>query len=207
MSKNYNLIRSKKALEKNFIDFDEVYEDDSEEPLKVDLGGRDINVPVIIPSPELKAVVNKINNKNELKRQEAEQRLNKRKRETNLSRANISPIDIKDYETRIYLWLMDGWTIKRITDELTNKFGIATDATARRLINRVRNSYTLVEDGDMEELKARYLEMYGDLYSRSLAKKDLITAKGILDSVVKLQGLVTNKVEGKIENTFTVDFN
>lgn len=115
------------------------------------------------------------------------------------------PVTDRDIEARIYLWMIDGYTTKRIIDELY-KVGIKTEHTARRLIGNVNRSCSAVTKQDMEELRVRYIEMYSDLYGKAIGKKDYATARNILDSVVKLQGLVIKKVEGKVVENFTVEF-
>ena len=119
----------------------------------------------------------------------------------------IQPISRKDYESRVYLWLLDGWTPKKISDELIANYGVRNETAASKIIRSVTYSTVMVETTDMNELKARYVEMYGDIYRRALEKKDYGTAKNILDSVVKLQGLITKQSVSRIENVFTVDFN
>lgn len=117
----------------------------------------------------------------------------------------IKPITEKDIEARIYLWMLDGYTTKRIVDELF-KIGIKTEHTAYKLIGNVNRSCAAVSKKDLDELRVRYIEMYSDLYTKAIAKKDYATARNILDSVVKLQGLIVKKVEGKVVDNFTVEF-
>lgn len=120
---------------------------------------------------------------------------------------NVRCVTDKDYEARIYLWMLEGWTNKKICDQLQNNYGIPTLKKAKRLVNNVNRSYRIIDQKEAEELKSRYLEMYSDLYRRALNKDDLSTARNILDSVTKLQGLATKKVDKNVNNTFNVDFN
>lgn len=162
------------------------------------------------PTNEVKLMVKKIEDKVKHKKEDlirsmeiSEKNRNNQKKKNNRALA-ATPLD---YQNRIYLWTLEGWTTKKIVDTLVGEYGVRSTYAAEKLVKMVRQSYTLIEKEDIDELKAKYLEMYSDLYRRSIEKKDMATARNILDSVVKLQGLITNKVEGKIENTFTVDFN
>ena len=119
----------------------------------------------------------------------------------------LLPVTEKDYEARIYVWMIQGWTVKKITDELILNYGIKSEVTAERLIRNVNHSCSSVSVKDMDVLRSMYIETYFDLYRKAIEKKDYATAKNILDSVVKLQGLITKRTESRIENVFTVDFN
>jgi hypothetical protein len=119
---------------------------------------------------------------------------------------NLSYISIKDFENRIYLWFIDGWSNKKISDELMNNYGIKNQKTINTLIGKVNKSMRVKYEDDAQILKTRCLEMYNNLYLRALEKKDILTANKILDSIVKLQGLAIHRVETKVENTYKVDF-
>lgn len=110
-----------------------------------------------------------------------------------------------DFLRRIYLWYMDGWTPVRVKEELITEYG-KSESEANSLINACNRNYGKIAKEDMNEARGRYIEMYGDLYRRALEKKDYATARNILDSVIKLQGLLVNKVEAKVENIYTIEF-
>ena len=115
------------------------------------------------------------------------------------------PVSSRDFETRVYLWLMEGWSEVKITAELVTTYG-RSEASAKKIIENVNKSFCSINPAEVNILKSKYLDMYGDLYTRALEKKDLAVARNILDSVVKLQGLVTKRSESKVENIFTIEF-
>ena len=58
----------------------------------------------------------------------------------------------------------------------------------------------------IEELKDKYVEMYLNLYRTALLSDDVRVAKGVLDSITKLQGMLTQKMEVETKETFEVKF-
>ena len=58
----------------------------------------------------------------------------------------------------------------------------------------------------IEELKDKYVEMYLNLYRTALLSDDVRVDKGVLDSITKLQGMLTQKMEVETKETFEVKF-
>lgn len=110
-----------------------------------------------------------------------------------------------EMEKKIYLLVLDGWTNKRIVDELMLNYGFSENA-AWTLIKGLNRSYIPKAKIEVDELRGMYIEMYADLYKRSVEKKDYATARNILDSIIKLQGLAIQKIEAKVENVYNIEF-
>ena len=108
-------------------------------------------------------------------------------------------------EKVIYELLIKGWTQTRISEVLMRDHGFPDEPHCKNAVYRVISKFKENNDIDIDDLKAQYLEMYMKLYSDSVDVNKK-TAKEILDSIVKLQGLITNKIEAKVDSTFEVKF-
>ena len=111
----------------------------------------------------------------------------------------------KTVEKVIYELLIKGWTQTRISEVLMRDHGFPDEPHCKNAVYRVISKFKENNDIDIDDLKAQYLEMYMKLYSDSVDVNKK-TAKEILDSIVKLQGLITNKIEAKVDSTFEVKF-
>lgn len=119
--------------------------------------------------------------------------------------AQFNYITLRDFEKRVYLWMIEGWTNSRIINELNENFALSEN-TSKALIRKVTRSFSIKEVEDVVMLKSKYIELYTDLYRRALEKKDVLTAQKILDSLVRLQGLASVKIESRIENVYKIEF-
>lgn len=111
----------------------------------------------------------------------------------------------KTVEKVIYELLIKGWTQTRISEVLMRDHGFPDEPHCKNAVYKVISKFKENNDIDIDDLKAQYLEMYMKLYSDSVDVNKK-TAKEILDSIVKLQGLITNKIEAKVDSTFEVKF-
>lgn len=111
----------------------------------------------------------------------------------------------KTVEKVIYELLIKGWTQTRISEVLMRDHGFPDEPHCKNAVYKVISKFKDNNDIDIDDLKAQYLEMYMKLYSDSVDVNKK-TAKEILDSIVKLQGLITNKIEAKVDSTFEVKF-
>lgn len=111
----------------------------------------------------------------------------------------------KTVEKVIYELLIKGWTQTRIAEVLMRDHGFPDEPHCKNAVYKVISKFKENNDIDIDDLKAQYLEMYMKLYSDSVDVNKK-TAKEILDSIVKLQGLITNKIEAKVDSTFEVKF-
>jgi len=111
-----------------------------------------------------------------------------------------------DIEKTIYKMMLDGLSSKKIIIILMEEYDFKTEANCYRVINKVMKSFQTAQKAEVEELRAKYIEQYQDLYSKAIANGDNRTANTILDSLTKLQGLHITKVEAKIIDEFKVIF-
>ena len=77
-----------------------------------------------------------------------------------------------------------------------------TEANARFRLDQVMKRISKSDDLEFEEKISKYKEMYSNLYRGSLKNDNYRVAKEILDSMTKLEGLLTQKIEAKIDNTY-----
>jgi hypothetical protein len=117
-----------------------------------------------------------------------------------------SKVLIAQIDDDIHNWMLAGLSNKKIKVKLLEVYGIK-ESNAEYRIGQVLKSFKIESDENAELLKGKYVELYQDLYQRSLATGKVKEAKDVIDSIVKLLGLSTHKVEAKISNTFEIDFN
>lgn len=108
-------------------------------------------------------------------------------------------------EEIVYQLIMKGESYRNVMKILQDKHKYSFSA-AEKLYLKVTKSWQIKNETTLEELRAEYLEMYKDLYKSALANREGVLAKTILDSIVKLQGLITQKLEAKIDSTYEVKF-
>lgn len=111
----------------------------------------------------------------------------------------------KENEKVVYKLMMEGWTVKKIIDELMENHGYKTEHNARKIIKKVIKSFKPETEIEINELKGQYIEMFNNLYNKTLNAKDYRGANSILANLVKLQGLDVQKIEIK-DTTFDVEF-
>ena len=114
-----------------------------------------------------------------------------------------------DYEQKlaeetVYRMLLDGYSNKMIKDELIRNHNYKTDSAAKYCINKVIKSFKM--ENKIDELRDKYVEMYLNLYRAALLSDDVKAAKGVLDSITKLQGMLTQKMEVETKETYKVTF-
>lgn len=109
-------------------------------------------------------------------------------------------------EKTIYTWMLEGLSSKKIIVKLMEEYDYKTEANCYKIINKILKSFTDLQKSEIEECRAKYLELHNDLYQKSVANKDYKTANTILDSMTKLQGLNIQKVETKVVDGFEVEF-
>lgn len=92
-----------------------------------------------------------------------------------------------------------------IIKDLEDNFEFATSDNARAAIRRCNAKLAEVNKESFDEKVAKYLEIYHNLYKQTIEASEFRTANSIMDSIVKLEGLLTQKIETKVENTGSVN--
>jgi hypothetical protein len=108
-------------------------------------------------------------------------------------------------EEIVYQLIMKGETYRNVMNILMEKYSY-TKVNAEKIYLKVIYSFKEKNPFDADELRQKYLEMYQDLYKQAVINRETLAAKQIMDSIVKLQGLITQKVEAKIDQVFEVKF-
>lgn len=108
-------------------------------------------------------------------------------------------------EEIVYQLLMKGETYRNIIKILMDNHSY-TKINAEKIYLKVIYSFKEKNPIDADELRQKYLELYMDLYKQAVINRETLAAKQILDSIVKLQGLITQKVEAKIDTNYEVKF-
>lgn len=108
-------------------------------------------------------------------------------------------------EQIVYGLLMKGETYRNVIKILKEKHAY-NDANAEKIYLKVIYSFKEKNPYDADVLRTKYLELYFDLYKQAVINKETLVARQILDSIVKLQGLITQKIDAKIDNNYKVEF-
>lgn len=122
---------------------------------------------------------------------------------------DVTPRRTKKYlieiDKYILYKLIKGDSHFQIIEYLVDNEGM-TEANARFRLDQVMKRISKSDDLEFEEKISKYKEMYSNLYRESLKNDNYRVAKEILDSMTKLEGLLTQKIEAKIDNTYTIKF-
>lgn len=105
----------------------------------------------------------------------------------------------------IFKLILDGYTKGGIITKLTKEHKYSHNLSLfsyNSVINYIESCATQTTS----ELRAIYVEMYLKLYRDSIKSGDIKNAKVILDSIVKLNGLLSDKLEVSVVDAYNVTF-
>lgn len=105
----------------------------------------------------------------------------------------------------IYKWMMDGLSNFQIVTKLVNEMGYCKKNAYIR-VGQVVKDLTPEKENEINELKAKYLDMYHNLYQNALNISDYKTANTVLKNMTELQGLTKINIDAKIDGTFNIEF-
>lgn len=114
---------------------------------------------------------------------------------------------IEEINKVVYNLLIAGYTNTQITEILMAEYGFNTRENCTHAILRVLKQMKEESEPEVEMLRQKYLDMYLELYKGLIASGDFKGARGVMDSIIKLQGLAVEKIEAKINTTFEIEFN
>lgn len=116
-----------------------------------------------------------------------------------------SKIFIEEVDKDILEKLLDGWTPFQIVEYLMENWDFVTVSNCKKRIDNVQKRMMVHNKTELEEKIALYKQQYYDLYQKARSNAEYKTANLILDSLVKLEGLLKDRVEIKSENVTTLD--
>lgn len=96
--------------------------------------------------------------------------------------------------SEVYKLLLAGKCRRDIIEEIGAKYDVVA-GTVDYYITKARAEFQDVILADIEEKKMLASARYEDLYAKSMEAGDYRAARGVLDSLSKLQGLMTDKLE------------
>ena len=108
-------------------------------------------------------------------------------------------------EQIVYDLIIKGNSFRNVKKIMMEEHGYS-DSNAEKIYLTVHNSFKIKNELEAEAKRDEYLEMYLSLYNDAVVNGETLIAKNILDSIVKLQGLITQKVEAKIDTNYEVKF-
>lgn len=79
-------------------------------------------------------------------------------------------------------------------------------SNAEKIILKVLKSFKIKDQIEKEKQHDIYIEMYLNIYKQAVSDGKVLIAKMVLDSICRLQGFITTKVEGKIPLDYIVKF-
>ena len=109
-------------------------------------------------------------------------------------------------ETFVLSQIVAGSAATNIMRDLKAQFGFKTDVNCRKVIHKVTKKLEENSSTDIEQARAVYRQRYEDLYQRALNDGKTETARAILDSMAKIDGVVIQKIEQKVTEAYKVEF-
>lgn len=118
------------------------------------------------------------------------------------------------YRSQAYLKEIDKWILSCMLQGKTNAYivDILIDKYKFSLSNakyRITTLLQYIQEVDTQDINLKieqYKSLYLDLYERNLNMGNTRGAREILDSLAKLEGLLIERKDIKLSNTFQVDF-
>lgn len=123
-----------------------------------------------------------------------------------MSKVKRTKIEMLEMEKIVYKMILKGWSFKKIAEELQTKHGYRSLVNCEKIYYKTIKNITPKLEIQKENLREKYIEMYQDLYSKAIEAGDIKNANKILDSIVKIEGLITQNIEGKIETVYTIEY-
>ena len=116
-----------------------------------------------------------------------------------------SKIFIEEVDKDILEKLLDGWTPFQIVEYLMENWDFVTVSNCKKRIDNVQKRMMVHNKTELEEKIALYKQQYYDIYQKARSAAEYKTANLILDSLVKLEGLLKDRIEIKSENMTTLN--
>lgn len=107
-------------------------------------------------------------------------------------------LQVKEAQKIIYELVMKGYSNYKMINYLVDNNIYNTESAASKAINIFNKSLYKKVDKDLDNLKAKYIEQYEDLYAKCIEAKDRKNAITVLANLSKLQGLDINKIDQNI---------
>ena len=116
-----------------------------------------------------------------------------------------SKVFIEEVDKDILEKLLDGWTPFQIVEYLMENWDFVTVSNCKKRIDNVQKRMMVHNKTELDEKIALYKQQYYDIYQKARSAAEYKTANLILDSLVKLEGLLKDRIEIKSENVTTLD--
>lgn len=116
-----------------------------------------------------------------------------------------SKVFIEEVDKDILEKLLDGWTPFQIVEYLMENWDFVTVSNCKKRIDNVQKRMMVHNKTELNEKIALYKQQYYDIYQKARSNAEYKTANLILDSLVKLEGLLKDRIEIKSENVTTLD--
>lgn len=116
-----------------------------------------------------------------------------------------SKVFIEEVDKDILEKLLDGWTPFQIVEYLMENWDFVTVSNCKKRIDNVQKRMMVHNKTELDEKIALYKQQYYDIYQKARSNAEYKTANLILDSLVKLEGLLKDRIEIKSENVTTLD--
>lgn len=116
-----------------------------------------------------------------------------------------SKVFIEEVDKYILQKLIEGNTPFSMVQDLMDNWEFKTIDNAKKRIRTVVERMKVENKQEIEDKIALYKEQYYDLFKQAKENGETKVANGILDSLVKLEGLTTIKVEAKVESTSDIN--
>ena len=107
-------------------------------------------------------------------------------------------LQVAEAQKIIYDLIMKGYSNWKMIDYLFDNNIYQTKSAAAKAIDTFNKKLYKTAEKDLDNLKAKYIEQYEDLYAKCIEAKDRKNAITVLANLSKLQGLDINKIDQNI---------
>lgn len=101
--------------------------------------------------------------------------------------------------------MMKGKSPAYIIQNLLENWEVKTISTAKQHIRKANAKLTEANKGSLEDKISQYHQMYLSLYEEAVEAGERKVAREIMDSIIKLEGLITNKIQATVETSGKID--
>lgn len=116
---------------------------------------------------------------------------------------------VKSYLDEIDKYVIDlmlkGKSTSFIIQDLLDNWEVKTESSAKHFIRRCNAKLSEANKTAVEDKISQYKEMYLNLYEEAVDAGERKVAREIMDSIIKLEGLITNKIQATVETSGKID--
>ena len=114
--------------------------------------------------------------------------------------------DYSELKKHILAQITEGTPSFKVIESLVEDGWCRTNRNAADHYYKVLTSFKIADNAELDMARGKYLLMYENLFKKAYDSGDYKTANTILDSIVKLLGIVNTKIENKFDGPVQIIF-